>query len=79
MRYINILLRDQFPQYKGFNDVEDYKFCGIPYVEPKSDFIQIAHSGGVHWALISNRYIPVDDRHYRVNLYDSLIQFSYQS
>jgi hypothetical protein len=78
MDYTNALLKKQFPGMQGLNSTLQYQVEGYPQVDPNKDFIQILH-GGNHWAIVSNIFVPQENRHNTVILYDSLISFDGKS
>ena len=73
--YFRILLKKQFPKIGGLFDTLLYRRQGFSKVPHNTPFLQPCHSGGLHWSLLSNLHVRESERHFKVSLYDSLINF----
>ena len=73
------LMKKQFPEIEGFNDTVLYTSRGYDSVSSDKVFIQPCHSGSIHWTLLTNINVQQEERGRKVCLYDSLVNFKYQS
>ncbi len=78
--YVMLLMKKQFPHVQGLQDTVDYKSSGMERTDPRLPIIQPAHSGGMHWTLLSNMILTEEDRkRQKICLYDSMIHLRKES
>ena len=70
---------EQAADIEGFNDTVLYTSRGYDSVSSDKVFIQPCHSGSIHWTLLTNINVQQEERGRKVCLYDSLVNFKYQS
>ena len=79
--YVLLLMKKQFPHIQGLQDTVDYKHCGLKRVSPPAIFLQPAHSGALHWTLLTN--IPLSEKEReegnKVCVFDSMVHLSKRS
>ena len=76
--YVKVM-KKQFPEIEGFYDTLLYTSRGYDSVPSEQVFIQPCHSGSIHWTLLTNINVDQEQRDRKVCLYDSLVNFKYQS
>ena len=78
--YVLLLAKSQYPHIQGLQDTMDYATVGLDRVDPKLPFLQPAHSGALHWTLLSNVQLSEEERcNRKLCLYDSMVNLSTES
>ncbi len=79
--YVLLMMKNQFPHIKGLQDTVDYKHSGLKRVDPPDIFLQPAHSGALHWTLLTNMSLTDEERKEgnKICLFDSMVHLSKRS
>ena len=75
MHYFSVLFQVQFPEMKGMYPTTLYQTSSYPPINNNETFLQIIHSGGNHWSLLTNYALPERERSDTVQCYDSWVNF----
>jgi hypothetical protein len=69
MNAVQHILKAQFPQIKGLQNVLLNQIQEFVAIEPGSQFVQILNDNGEHWIVLSNVMVQNRDKH--IKIYDS--------